>query len=365
MHESFQHILETSERLSRDAIRALPDGSYRAEDWIDGDGITDEQIRVCVEVRIKGEEISFDFSGSSPQRPGPINCAYGALLSSAKTVFKALVDPQAPSNEGWFRPVKIVCPPGTVFTARPPAPTGWYYEGSAQASELVWKALAPLAPERFSAGSYMSLCGTYLGGRNPKTGEMFVHIEPAIGGWGATDTRDGTAALIATTDGDTYNYSVELLEAKYPLRVRQYALNVEGGVGAGRYRGGFGVIREFEIMGDEAFTYCGFGRSIEKPWGLEGGGEGSNNFLELKSSGSTRRISRVPYLALKKGDRVAVVTGGGGGYGRPFERPAEAVADDVRNGYLAPERALEDYGVAVAADGRIDRAVTSATRARH
>ncbi len=364
VHETYHHILESSEKLSRAAVRALPDGVYRAEDWIDGDGITDEQIKVCVEVRIEGDEISFDFTGSSPQRPGPINCAYGALLSAAKTIFKAMVDPQAPSNEGWFRPVKIICPPGTVFTARPPAPTGWYYEGSAQASELVWKALAPLAPERFSAGSYMSLCGTYIGGRNPATGEMFVHIEPAVGGWGAADNRDGTAALIATTDGDTYNYSVELMEAKYPLRVRQYALNIEGGVGAGRYRGGHGAIREFEILGDEAFTYCGMGRSIEKPWGLAGGGRGSNNYLDLHSNGTHRTLSRVPYVALKKGDRVAVVTGGGGGYGAPRTRPAEDVAADVKNGYLTPEGALEDYSVAVSSDGRIDQAVTAALRAR-
>jgi len=275
-----------------------------------------------------------------------------------------MVDPQAPSNEGWFRPAKIVCPPGTVFTAEPPAPTGWYYEGSAQASELVWMALAPLAPERFSAGSYMSLCGTYIGGRDPATGEMFVHIEPAVGGWGATDARDGTAALIATTDGDTYNYSVELMEAKYPLRVRRYTLNVEGGVGAGRYRGGYGAIREFEVLGDDAFTYCGIGRSIERPWGLNGGKHGSNNYLEVASNGSKRKVSRVPYLPLKKGDRVAVVTGGGGGYGDPRSRPAEDVAADVRNGYLSPERALEDYGVAVSASGAIDHAVTDAMRRR-
>lgn len=363
VHDSFNHILESSEKLSRAAVTALPDGHYRAEDWIDGDGITDERIKVCVAVTIAGDQITIDFTGSAAQRPGPINCAYGALLSSAKTIFKALVDPQAPSNDGWFRPVTIVCPPGTVFTARPPAPTGWYYEGSAQASELVWKALAPLAPERFSAGSYMSLCGTYLGGRNPKTGEMFVHIEPAVGGWGATDARDGTSALIATTDGDTYNYSVELMEAKYPLRVRRYALNTEGGVGAGRRRGGYGAIREFEMLGDEGFFYTGIGRSIEKPWGLNGGAEGSNNYLEWASNGTRKRVSRVPYQAVKKGDRVAVVTGGGGGFGDPKTRPAEEVAADVRDGYLSAERALEDYRVAVAPDGRLDAKVTATLRA--
>ena len=338
---TFRHILEASERLSRAAVTALPDGDYEAEDWIDGDGISDERFRVAVIVRIRGDTMTFDFTGTSPMVKGPINCAFGALDSAVKTVFKSLVDPQAPSNEGWFRPVSLVCPPGTVFTAEKPAPTGWYYEGSAHASELAWKALAEVAPERFSAGSYMSLAGTYFYGRDPESGEVYVHIEPAIGGWGATASDDGTSALIATTDGDTYNYSVELFEAKFPLAIRRYALNTEDGAGAGRHRGGFGVVREFEVAGSEGHTYCSIGRSIERPWGLEGGGEGSNNYMRIESNGSVERVARIPYHALSAGDRVAVVTGGGGGFGDPFTRPAAAVAADVADGYISAARADE------------------------
>ena len=360
---TFGHILETSERLSRAAVAALPDGDYTAEDWIDGDGISEERFRVAVTVRIRGDTITFDFTGTSPMVAGPINCAFGALDSAVKTVFKSLVDPQAPSNEGWFRPVSLVCPPGTVFTAEKPAPTGWYYEGSAHASELAWKALAEVAPERFSAGSYMSLAGTYFYGRDPESGEVYVHIEPAIGGWGATASGDGTSALIATTDGDTYNYSVELFEAKFPLAIRRYALNVEDGAGAGRHRGGFGVVREFEVAGNEAHTYCSIGRSIERPWGLEGGGEGSNNYMRIESNGSVKRVARIPYQSLAEGDRVAVVTGGGGGFGDPLTRPADAVAADVADGYISAERARDDYGVIVAADGGVDEAATAALRA--
>ena len=361
---TFGHILETSERLSRAAVAALPDGDYEAEDWIDGDGISEERFRVAVVVRIRGDTITFDFTGTSPMVKGPINCAFGALDSAVKTVFKSLVDPQAPSNEGWFRPVSLVCPSGTVFTAEKPAPTGWYYEGSAHASELAWKALAHVAPERFSAGSYMSLAATYFYGRDPESGEVYVHIEPAIGGWGATASCDGTSALIATTDGDTYNYSVELFEAKFPLAIRRYALNVEDGAGAGRHRGGFGVVREFEVAGPDAHTYCSIGRSIERPWGLEGGGEGSNNYMRIESNGSVKRVARIPYEALAEGDRVAVVTGGGGGFGDPLTRPAEAVAADVVDGYLSAERACSDYGVVIAADGVVDEAATAALRAQ-
>ncbi len=363
MDATFDYILETSEQLSREAVAALPDGSYRAVDIIDGDGISDEQIPVCVEVRIAGERMTFDFTGTSGQRPGPINCAYGALHSAVKTVFKSLVDPQGASNEGWFRPVEIICPDGTVFTAQKPAPTGWYYEGSAHASELVWKALAEIAPDRFSAGSYMSLCGAYICGKDPETGEIFVHIEPAVGGWGATSTRDGTAALIATTDGDTYNYSVELFEAKFPLLVRQYALNTDEGVGEGRYRGGFGAVREFDILADDAFTYASFGRSVEPPWGLKGGAKGSCNFMEIESDKETRRVARIPYHALQPGDRVRVVTGGGGGYGDAFARPPQEVLDDVLNDYITPAIARDQYGVALTPDGGVDDTATETLRA--
>ena len=363
MDATFDYILETSEQLSREAVAALPDGSYRAVDIIDGDGISDEQIPVCVEVRIAGERMTFDFTGTSGQRPGPINCAYGALHSAVKTVFKSLVDPQGASNEGWFRPVEIICPDGTVFTAQKPAPTGWYYEGSAHASELVWKALAEIAPDRFSAGSYMSLCGAYICGKDPESGEIFVHIEPAVGGWGATSTRDGTAALIATTDGDTYNYSVELFEAKFPLLVRQYALNTGEGVGEGRYRGGFGAVREFDILADDAFTYASFGRSVEPPWGLKGGAKGSCNFMEIESAKETRRVARIPYHALQPGDRVRVVTGGGGGYGDAFARPPQEVLDDVLNDYITPAIARDQYGVALTPDGGVDDMATEALRA--
>lgn len=357
----FDHILAISERLSRAAVAALPDGVYEAVDWIDGDGVVPDQIPVQVKVVIDGESITFDFIGCAEQRRGPINCAHGALLSSVKTVFKALVDPQAPSNEGYFRPVRVICPDGTVFTATQPAPTGWYYEGSAQASELVWKALAPLAPHRFSAGSYMSLCASYVCGTDPETGEMFVHIEPHDGGWGATDEHDGTSALIATTDGDTYNYSIELLEAKFPLRCARYALNVEDGVGAGRHRGGFGVVREYEILADDAFTYASIGRSIERPWGLAGGERGTPNYMEIESSGEVRRMARVPHVPLARGDRVRIVTGGGGGYGDRFTRSVEAVLADVRDDYVTQAVASEQYGVVLRPDGGIDQ---SATRAR-
>jgi N-methylhydantoinase B len=358
--ETFRLLLETSEAQARAVIAALPDGDYPADDIVDGDGATDEAIAVNVVVRIRGSAIEADFTGSSPARNAPINCSRGALNSAVKTVMKALVAPHEPSNEGWFRPLTVTAPPGTIFTAEKPSPTGWYYEGAAQASELVWKALARIAPERFTAGTYVSLCATYISG----SGEdgLFVHIEPQNGGWGATQDRDGASGLIAITDGDTYNYSIELLEAKFPLLVRRYDYNVEGGVGAGRHRGGFGLIRDYEIESDDAVLHCSLGRTATAPWGIDGGAQGSLNGIEVTRSGGRTRLTRTPRFPLRRGDLVRIVTGGGGGWGEPAARDPEDVARDIRDGLLTAERAAVIYRVAVGDAGEVDQAATARLR---
>jgi N-methylhydantoinase B len=362
VREAFRHIIETSEKLSRAAVAALPDGIYEATDWIDGDGIRNERFPVKVQVRIEGDEMTFDFSECCPQLMGPVNCSSGGLFSAVKTVFKALVDPRAPSNEGYFKPMKVVAPEGTVFTAVPPAPVGWYYEGTGQASELAWKALAPLVPGRFSAGSANSLCVTVLAGHDSVAGETFVLVEPSMVGWGATDVRDGASVVSAITNGDTFNYSLELLEAKFPLRVVGYRLNVEGGVGAGRFRGGFGSVREYEMLAPNTLLSASYGRSIERPWGLDSGGEGSCNYFEVLSSGKRWRGARKPITTLQPGDRVKEVTGGGGGCGDPLARPALQVLEDVRDGYITARQARTQYGVVVKPQGTLNEAATRKLR---
>ncbi len=361
VRDSFGYLLSGGEKVSRAAIAALPDGVYEAEDFVDGDGFSDVQTKVQIAVRVEGDSITCDFTGTSPQRPGPLNCSRGALLSAVKTAFKALVDPQAPSNEGWFRPLSIVIPDDTVFSASYPSAVGWYFEMTGQATELVWKALAPLAPERFSVGSYMSLCGVFFYGTGPATGEPFVIVEPHMGGWGASYESDGASVLIASADGDTYNYSVELFEAKFPLRCHRYGLNIEDGAGPGRFRGGFGAVREYEVLADDTVMYASMGRSIERPWGLNGGREGTCNYVEVESEGKRWRGARIPATSMRRGDRVRIVTGGGGGFGDPKARPAPEVAADVLDGYIGAAAARADYGVAIAG-GAVDESTTEALR---
>ena len=359
---TFGAILEQGERLARQALRLIPNGVYEAEDFIDGDGNRDLQLPIRVRVTVEDEAMTIDLTGCVPQVPGPINCTYSATLSACKTIFKAVTEPTAPSNDGWFRPLRVVIPPGTVFSAVRPAPVGWYYEGSAHVSELVWKALALAAPHRLTAGSYVSLCATYICGRDPVTNELFVHIEPHNGGWGAGPDKDGESGLIATTDGDTYNYPVELIENKFPLRVERYGFHTEGGVGAGRFRGGFGLERVYRILTDDAFSYASIGRSIARPWGVAGGEPGTTNYLEIISGRRRFRGARLPHTTLKRGDQIRIVTGGGGGYGPPRERDPELVGQDVRGGLLTPQQALQTYGVVLKEDRTIDHARTAAQR---
>ncbi|MGV8951070.1 MAG: hydantoinase B/oxoprolinase family protein [Cypionkella sp.] len=346
----FAAIIETSAQRARAFIQELPDGIYEASDVIDGDGITQTPIPVCVKITIQGAEVVVDFTGCPPATPGPINCGLGALQSAVKSVFKALVAPQDPSNEGWFRPLTVIAPMGTVFTAEKPSPTGWYYEGSVQASELVWKALARFLPGRFSAGSYSSLCVIYLSGHT-ETGEEFIHIEPTHGGWGACADQDGANAVISLTDGDTYNYSIELLEAKFPLRVRRYDFNTEGGSGAGQFRGGFGVVREYEVLSQGSVLTGSFGRNLTPPWGAEGGACGSVNRFEVveAATGRTTTYGRLNARRLHAGDLVRIITGGGGGWGPPAQRAPKAIAADLRAGLITPEHARAVYGFEEAA----------------
>ncbi len=346
MREAARAILDHGERVTRAELATIPDGVYRAEDFIDGDGVSEEPIPIRVEITVDGETLTADFTGCAPQARGPVNCSWGALHSACKTVFRAITSPHTPSNDGCFRPFRIVCPQGTVFTAVPPAPTGWYYEGSAFATEIVWKALAPVVPDRLGAGSYVSLCATYVTGVDSETGELFVLAEPNDGGWGGNPSADGESGLIATTDGDTYNFPVEVVESRFPVRVERYALNTEAGGGAGRHRGGFGLVREYRIVNPGgAASYASLGGWQRLPWGLSGGRPGTHNYVEYVRPGGERiRRGRIRHIDLAEGDLVRIVTGTGGGFGDPRERDPELVRADVADGYLTPEQAREEYG---------------------
>jgi len=345
---AFDAILDHGESIARAELAKIPNGVYVADDAIDGDGLTDDPIPVRVAVTVGDDSLHIDFTGCSPQTRGPINCSTGALHSACKTVVRAITSPQARSNDGFFRPVQIEISPGTVFSAEPPAPTGWYYEASAFATDLVWKALAPVAPDRLGSGSYLSLSVSYIVGTESDSGELFVLAEPNVGGWGGSAGDDGESALIATTDGDTYNYPIEVVESRFPVLVERYTLNVDAPHGAGRHRGGFGCVREYRILPSASAVsgYGSIGGWRRLPWALSGGGSGSNGYLEYeRRNGRISRHGRVASVLLEPGDVVRAVTGNGAGYGDPRERDPELVRADVLDGLVTVDEARAAYGV--------------------
>jgi N-methylhydantoinase B len=342
---AIENLLEYGETMARQELTNLPKGTFEAHDFIDDDGIGHGPFPVQVKVTITDDEFVADFTGSQLQVPGPINNTRTGLTSGVRAIFKALTNPNIPANGGSFRPIRVICPDGTVFTAQRPAPVSTYWETMLYATDLIWRALAPHVPDRLPAGHMLSVCGTVLAGPHPDTGELFLLVEPLVGGWGAGHDKDGESGQFCVGDGETYNIPIEITETRYGVIVDQYTFHTEDG-GAGEFRGGKGVVLDYRVVGDELYLTGTFGRHKFKPWGLNGGQEGSPNFIKVvrqdgREEGPFGKVARV---RLERGDVARLVTATGGGYGDPRRRSRDSVLADLRNGYITSEQAARHYG---------------------
>jgi N-methylhydantoinase B len=348
--ESIEALLDYGERMTRLELSKLPPGTYEAEDWIDDDGIGNGPFKVCVKVTITEDDFVCDFTGTHAQVPGPVNCTVTGLHSGVRTMLKAITSPSIPVNEGCFRPLRVVCPPGTIFTAERPAPVSTYWETMNYVTDLVWRALAPIVPERLTAGHFLSVCGVVVAGTHPETGELFLLVEPQAGGWGAGAGKDGESGLMCVGDGETYVIPIEVAETRYGIVVDRYELD-PAGAGAGRRRGGRGCIRDYRAAVDEVTLTATFGRHKYVPWGIDGGHPGSRNeVLIFHEDGREVVLGKCARYPLRRGEVARLVTGTGGGWGSPLERPVKAVVEDVRDGYVTVDQAERDYGVVVDPD---------------
>ncbi len=363
LERAIDEWLEYGRTLVSDAVEDLPNGTYHAEDKLDDDGITDEPVHVEVEVTITDDTVRLDFTGTDPETEGPINSPYAATVSDVRSFFQAITLPGARTNEGFFEPLEIVVPEGTVLNATKPAPIGTDWESSAMAADLPWKALAPHLPEQLSAGHFTSVCATIVGGTDDRTGEDFLVIEPQPGGWGACHDRDGTDVLVCSGDGDTLEMPVEVMETRFPLLFDRFALDTPQTHGHGRFRGGTGLVQDYKVYNESgAFITASFGRSKYPPWGVDGGQSGDGNYIELlKHDGSVTRVSKLTNHELEDGEIARLVTSAGGGWGDPLERDPEYVLDDYRDDYVTAEIAREVYGVVLDEDG-IDAEATDSLR---
>jgi N-methylhydantoinase B len=331
--------MDFGEKVSLRMLAEAPVGRYSlAEEQDDG------QI-FHTTVELTGSEMIIDLQDNPAQASGSTNLSRDCTIIAAQMAFKAFTAPDSATNAGTFRPLKVLTRPGTLFDASSPAAEGFYFENLIRVQDLILRCLANIFPGRIPAGNFASVCGTFIGGIHPDTGRRFLLVEPEVGGWGGETGRDGNNAMFSALHGETYICPAEISEGRYGLFVDCMELNEEAG-GYGKFRGGLGIRIDYRVRAAGTFLTCGYTRSRIAPWGLNGGADGSLNYVEVaRTDGTVQRYAFVSSLMLDAGDVIRVRTGSGGGNGNPRERSRQAVLEDLRNGYVSPAVASEVYGV--------------------
>lgn len=362
--DTVRHIVQSGEQFARTRLERLPKGRFHADDFLDEGGPDDGPLPVHVDVEITDTEFKVDFTGNSPQLAASLNNTYPGTVAAVRVVYMALVDPHVKYSQGLVSPLKVIAPAGSIFNAVRPAPVSVYWEVLTYAADLVWKALAPVAGDRLTAGHFLSVVGEIVAGVDDRSGEPFALVEPNPGGWGAGTDKDGESGLVSFADGETYASSAEVIETRYPIRVDQYALNISNGSGAGKHRGGFGIVKDYRIINSAAEFTTDINRAVVAPWSMEGGGRGTLNSIEIHRKGADIvKLRKVSAFRLRRDDVVRIGTGGGGGWGDPLDRDPELVLQDVRSELIPASAAADTYGVVlIDGDTQVDPAATTALR---
>jgi N-methylhydantoinase B len=316
-------LLDYSERMMRAFLARVPKGTYRAEDFMDSDGISDRPVKIVVTVKFEGQRgriarghtVTVDFAGSDSQVEGSINAVEAITYSACFYVFRCLLEEDVPATSGLMRPVLVLAPPGTVVNARPPAAVaGGNVETSQRIVDVLLRALAQAIPERIPAAASGTMNNLTIGGMDPRTGEPFAYYETIAGGMGGRPTKPGISG-VHTHMTNSLNTPAEALEYSYPLRVRQYSLRPGSG-GDGRYRGGDGIVREIEVLTNAEVTLLS-DRRQRGPWGLSGGEDGlSGNASVIRRDVSVEKLPGKSNVRLHPGERIRIESPGGGGWGR-------------------------------------------------
>ena len=341
--EMFNALIDRSERMTRDALRKLPQGTYTCVDYLDNDGIDlDRRIRIQVAVTIREDEVEFDFTGTSPAVKGPLNIVPSGVYSSACYGVRAITDPSIPTNGGCFRPVRIKVPEGSLVNPPQGAPVNGRTHPMKRIASCIVGALAQALPERFPAPAAASLLVLTFGGQWPD-GRNFVVTDLINGASGGAQGQDGVDC-IATDMTNGMSMPEEALEMEAPIRLIRNELRVDCG-GPGEFRGGVGIVREYEMLhGPVKFSHRGE-RHYSQAQGLLGGGAGATAYSEIRRrDGRVEEIRSKIVTQLEAGDRVRILTPGGGGYGDPNKRDHGAIARDLADGKLSLEAARSVYG---------------------
>ncbi|MBI1982618.1 MAG: hydantoinase B/oxoprolinase family protein, partial [Acidobacteria bacterium] len=319
-----------SAALMREALRRIPNGVYRAEDFLDDDGFDSRPVRLRVAIRIQRGKARVDFAGTSPACRGSVNAVMAITSSAVFYVFRCLLGEDVPACAGLMEPIEVRAPEGSVVNARPPAAVAaGNVETSQRIVDVLFKALAKALPDRIPAASSGTMNNLSFGGIDPRACEPFAYYETIAGGMGARPTLDGLSG-VHTHMTNSLNTPIEALEAAYPVRVRRYSLR-RGSGGAGRHRGGDGIVREIEFLADVRGSILSDRRRF-RPYGLAGGRPGKPGKNRLVIAGRIRELPSKASFEARRGSILRIETPGGGGWGRKKGKRQRANINSGRRG---------------------------------
>jgi len=352
--KTIQDLLDYAERRMRAELEAIPDGIYPFEDYIESDGVEEERTYVIeVEVHKFGGEIVIDYAGSSAQAKGPINATLGVATSAAYNAVLHMTDPSIPRNSGCFRPIRVLAPPGTIVNVDYPGPeVGGNTETHPRIVGTILGAMANAVPNRTMAAEGGTHSNFVFGGTDAETGEYFICYDIAGVGWGGRAFADGNDA-VDSINGNCRPTPIEVFETRFPWRV-EYLAFVTDSAGCGKFRGGLGYAKQMICLNEEVTCSQMTDRHVFPPWGLHGGKTGglgatlvlkagTENWKDMREAYGKKSTSRYSNVRIVKGDRLRLVSPGGGGYGDPRTRDREQIVCDIEQGYVSPAAAERDY----------------------
>lgn len=358
-----KEIMNYTERLARAEIARWPDGDYTFEDAIDDDGLDPGPIPIHLKVSVRGDELEMDFSGTAPQVRAAINTPETFTKAACFLAVRSAMSADLPHNSGFTRPIRIFVPEGTVLNPKPPAAVAARALAAYRTANTVIGALAKIIPERMMAaddgGNALITCAGKDG-----DGKDWVFTDIHLAAWGGRQDRDGVDGTCGVCIS-TANTPCEIVELEYPVRIQQYAF-VQDACGAGKFRGGLAVVRQYEILADDLMMQVRSDRAKIAPYGLFGGKPGTPSSNILNPGPHQRELPSKFLTYLKTGDVYRCQLASGGGWGDPFERDPEVVLADVQNEKVSAEFAAREHGVVIPPETlRIDWAATEQLRSAH
>ncbi|MEX3815332.1 hydantoinase B/oxoprolinase family protein [Paraburkholderia sp. BR13439] len=359
LREYFDELLDYGERLTRQAITAWPDGVYEFRDYIDNDGFTKDAIPIKCAITVKGASVSVDFAGSSAQVRGAINSTLSFVKSATYLAIRCALEADVPNNAGVYRCIDITAPEGSILNPRLPAPVAARALTGYRVVDTVFGALAQIAPTKVMAAGEGGNTVIALSGYDKDASEPFILVDMINGAWGGRFNKDGIEG-VTNPSQNMSNMPIETLEARYPIVMEAYGFAENSG-GAGEYRGGLGLVREYTILAEEVVAQIRSDRADHAPYGLFGGLSGAPSSNYLRKDGETEPLPSKFTMTLHRGATIRHEQAGGGGYGDPLKRSLDLIEGDIANGKITRDYAERFHKVAFKGE-KLDRDASAKLR---